>query len=157
MLTPFYQVEASKTSFTMELGQKPSKNPSDYLIGESWSVPLSIVDTSKVDTSQVGSYKIKIYHGLQSFDCTVHIEDTTPPEIKTDIHSLTVLIGETLSLEKLSIRAHDYSKVTAFEISHATASLLDLDYTLEESYNLQTLFASGVDVCSDSYMFPYGG
>lgn len=83
--------------------------------------------------------------------------DTTPPDIKCSVHSLTLKKGESLSLDRLSLRITDKSKIGEPFFSKITANSLNL-YGLEENtVEIANQFSAGIEMKEQTYTFPYGG
>lgn len=74
-----YKVEQVNTEFVIELGDRLTQNPYDYVAGMAWSVEKSEIDFSKVTEDEVGEYEVLLKHGWQEFTYSVTVQDTTPP------------------------------------------------------------------------------
>uniref|UniRef100_UPI004056113B immunoglobulin-like domain-containing protein n=1 Tax=Agathobacter sp. TaxID=2021311 RepID=UPI004056113B len=83
--------------------------------------------------------------------------DTTPPVIKCSVRTLTLKKGESLSLDRLSLRITDKSKIGEPIISKVTSDHINLANTDETAAQILSRFAEGMEINDLSYAFPYGG
>lgn len=83
--------------------------------------------------------------------------DTIPPDIKCSVRSLTLKKGETLSLDKLSLRITDTSKIGEPYFSKITATELNLYGIEEHTSEIANQFSTGIRINEQSYTFSYGG
>ncbi|MBQ9123076.1 MAG: trypsin-like peptidase domain-containing protein [Lachnospiraceae bacterium] len=94
-----YKVESVTTGFVIELGDKFTRDPFDYVEGMEWSVEKSELDFSKVDEQQVGEYQVTLKHGWQEFTYTMTIQDTTPPKLVLQQKDYYLQQGHTYGLD----------------------------------------------------------
>lgn len=76
-----YKVSPIRGRFVVELGEKVSRNPADYVKGTDWAVNLCELDLSHVKEDIPGTYTATIKHGLQEFQYEIIIQDTKGPKI----------------------------------------------------------------------------
>lgn len=68
---------------TVELGDKVSKDPADYLEGHAISFLFAKIDVSAVNDKKLGDYTATCKHGRTEYTYKVSVVDTTAPTIKT--------------------------------------------------------------------------
>ena len=83
--------------------------------------------------------------------------DTTPPELKCSVRSLTLTKGESLSLDRLSLYVTDKSKLQEPFFSKVTSKHLNLSGIEENADKIATDFSKGIELYDTSYTFSYGG
>lgn len=96
-----YRVEPAFDSVTYELGDPVSVDVGDYLLGTEWSVGLSELDISRVDSGRIGTYQAVVRHGRDEFSYEIIIEDTVPPVIVGKRETVYLAMGREYSPERL--------------------------------------------------------
>lgn len=95
---------------TIELGEKPDTDVSDYVSGSSWVYKHTRIDTSGVNTLRVGDYEVKAENPFDTYIYTIHVRDTTPPELNVGYGWKNVLeAGRTYDLNVIGAEAYDLS------------------------------------------------
>ena len=89
----FYRVVPAFDSVTYELGDIVSRDVGDYLLGTEWSVGLSELDLSRVDSGRIGTYQAVVHHGRNEFSYEIIIEDTMPPVIMGKREAVYLAMG----------------------------------------------------------------
>lgn len=156
-LLPAFAATQKTNSFTTELGKPLDTSASTYITCEKWSLPFTIVDTSDVDITKVGTYPITVYHGFQKFTYENNIVDTTPPEITCSVSSITVEKGKTVNMSSLGIRTMDRSDITSCIISTISSDKMNLSHESATDSLLASTYKDGVSIQSESFEFLYGG
>ena len=77
----FFDVTPKSGTVQLELGDRLSLDPLDYLDGAQWSVKLSQMDFSLVNQERIGDYPLRISHGFSHYDLTVSVRDTQAPRV----------------------------------------------------------------------------
>lgn len=76
-----YKVEPAFQRMTYEYGEEVSRDMEDYLTGTDWSVHLGVLDLSRVNERETGTYEAIVRHGRKEFAYEITIQDTVSPEI----------------------------------------------------------------------------
>ena len=155
--SPVFKVELSNTESHLEIGTKVETNPSYYLKGNSWCVPLSYVDTSSVKYTLVGRYPIYIYHGFQKFTSYVNVTDTTAPIVSCDVKTQTVTPGETLSVHTLGLNIQDYSEIESIKFSKISSSKFYTGLPDDITAEMRAAYYKGIEMEAEEFQFAYGG
>ena len=156
-LTPDFQATPVASKFNIELGNKIKSSPENYISCSNWSMPFTIVDTSKINEKEVGAYPITVYHGFQRFTYEAVISDTTPPEITSQLRSITIKKGDLVNLDTLGIQVQDKSKIAKCTLSTVTSSSVNLPSDSGTDDLLETAYRNGIEIDATTYAFSYGG
>ncbi len=157
MLSPLFAVSLSEETVFSEVGKPLEIDPHSLLEGQDWCVSLSYIDTSKVNSKEVGIYPITIYHGFERYTSAVSVVDTTPPVINCGIRHTTIKKGEAITLNKLGITATDKSPLDRLLFSHVSAELIRVEGNEEDAAYTENLFKEGRDIWTDSFTFDHAG
>jgi len=157
VLSPLFQVQQKTSEIHLEVGTKPSQEPSVYLEGDNFAVELSMVDTSKVKETKVGRYPIYIYHGFDKYTTYVNVTDTTAPVIKSDIKNMTIKPGEVLSISSLGLDIKDYSEVESVLFTEISSTKFYTGLPEEETVEMRELYRKGIALEAEEFLFSYGG
>lgn len=103
------------------------------------------------------AFEVPLFSTQKQNGVSTEKTDTTPPDIKCSVRSLTLKKGETLSLERLSLRITDKSKIGEPFFSKITADSLNLLETDTSAMQLANHFLDGIEMNEQSYTFSYGG
>lgn len=122
----FYRVAPAFDSVIYELGDTVSRDVSDYLLGMEWSVRLSELDISRVDTNRIGTYQAVVRHGRDEFLYEIIIEDTVPPVIIGKRATVYLAMGREYPPEKLieSVTDRDPQIMLCFLKGEADSALV---------------------------------
>ncbi len=155
--SPLFEVHLRTTESHLEIGKAISQDPSYYLDGQDWCVPLSYIDVSSVKNNKVGRYPIYIYHGFQKYISYVNVTDTTPPVVKCDVKNKTVVPGDIVSIKSLGIHATDYSDIETIQFSKIASTKFDTGLPDEQTSEIRELYRKGIAIQGDKFQFAYGG
>ncbi len=98
---------------TIELGDSVSDDAAEYIEGTPWTIEHTTVDLTGLNTCKVGDYTVRAVNMFASYDYTIHVRDTVPPEIKVGYSLDTVLAaGRDYDLSVLQAKAEDKSGTT---------------------------------------------
>ena len=84
-------------------------------------------------------------------------QDTTPPDIRCSVRSLTLTKGESLSIDRLSLYVTDKSKLQEPFFSNIISNHLNLSGIEENADKIANDFSKGIELYDTSYTFSYGG
>lgn len=157
MKSPLFKVTLSTTETHLEIGDKLSNSPSDYLSGEDWCVSLSYVDTSSVKKTKVGRYPIYIYHGFHKYTCYVNVMDTLAPVVTCDVKNKTISPGETVSVDTLGLNIQDHSEIESIAFTKISSSHFYTGLPEEEMAQMKEAYLKGIDMRAEEFQFAYGG
>lgn len=102
-------------------------------------------------------YAFNLFPIQKEFTTSTQKTDSIPPTIKCSVRSLTLKKGETLSLDKLSLRITDTSTIGEPYFSKITATQLNLSEEKENTAEIANQFSDGLELHTQSYTFSYGG
>lgn len=155
MASPFFKVNATREEIHLELGESLNKDPSYYIEGSSWCIPFSRLDTKDVNFKKVGHYTATLHHGFQHLNYDIIIKDTKAPEISCDIKSLTVMKGDTVSLESLGVEVIEYSELKRSDFVKLRSENINLDSYSDPAF--YDTYYTGLPLSCQEYCFTYGG
>lgn len=124
ILFPRGGVEQTKTTATLEAGEKFEFKPSEYFKGLSEDVKKKDfkVDDSKIDNTKPGKYDVKITYDEEDYKISVEVKDTIAPEVSE---------VETISTRDLT----DIEKNQNIKVEDATATTVTVDRYVKISDN----------------------
>ena len=157
MQSPLFRVTLTQSELHLELGTSASTQASTYLDGDSWSVPLSYVDTSKVKKNKTGRYPVYIYHGFDTYTCYVNVTDTTAPVVSCDIKTKTVTPGEIVSVDSLGLKIEDYSEISSTAFTCISSTHFYTGLPDEKTEEMREAYKKGLDMFAEEFQFAYGG
>ena len=95
--------------YIVELGEKASVSPSDYLFGYPFIVQYADVDVSGVNTDRVGEYSAAARLLFYRYHLNVTVRDTVPPEIVPFEDELFIATGREYAPEDFAGEINDAS------------------------------------------------
>ena len=108
----YNRFEVKQEKVTIELGEKISKLPEDYIVASEKVLTETELDTSNVDTMKVGTYVIHATWKKHSADITVVVKDTVAPEVtlkENDV--LSVMVGQEIKSTDLIEKVDDLAGI----------------------------------------------
>ncbi|MGN0483130.1 MAG: SH3 domain-containing protein [Lachnospiraceae bacterium] len=115
------KVKLVKDNLVVEAGADLNFDINKYVDASESKIEKLTVDTSKVDTSKVGEYEIKIIYKKQELTVKVKVTDTVAPVIEQPEKALKAKVGEKVLIEKLALSVKDASDYTlTFEDGETT-------------------------------------
>ena len=117
------KITQTADTMTVELGADLDFNAADYFNANENILNELAVDSSQVDTSEVGSGEITVTYKNDAFKITVNVEDTTAPVVTEKEELSAITDGETIT-------ASDYA--TADDLSDCKIYFIIEDSETEE-------------------------
>ena len=155
--SPLFRVRLSIQDSHLEVGTKPSTDPTFYLNEKDWSAPLSYVDTSAVKYTEVGRYPIYIYHGFQKLTTYVNTTDTTAPLVSCAVKNKTILPGEIISVHSLGLNIEDYSEIESTLFTKISSTNFYTGLPDEQTEGMREAYRKGISMEAEDFQFAYGG
>lgn len=108
----YNRFEVKQEKVTIELGEKISKLPEDYIVANEKALTETELDTSNVDTMKVGTYVIHATWKKHSADITVIVKDTVSPEVTLkENNTLSVMVGQEIKSTDLIEKVDDLAGI----------------------------------------------
>ena len=155
--SPLFKVTLATKETHLEAGKKAETNPAFYLDGPDWCIPFSYVDTSSVTYTKVGRYPVYLYHGFQKLTSYVNVVDTTAPTVKCEIKNITVIPGETLSVQKLGLKIQDFSEISSMKFSKIASTNFYTGLPDEDTVDMREAYRQGIPMEAEEFQFAFGG
>lgn len=122
--------------FVVELGDKASASPSDYLFGYGFIIDRATIDVGKVDTGKVGEYKGTAKLFFYNYPLQIKVTDTTPPEILPYEEELYIATGREYAPEYFAESISDLSGAVKCRISYNGAERTGISFPEAGHYSL---------------------
>lgn len=116
----YNEYSAKETVVKVELGDKLSEKPEDYVKANKTALKKTVLDLSKVDQKKVGKYQAKASCDKKSVTFEVEIVDTTKPKltlVKTDSGSYQAVVGQILNGTALMESVEDLAGIKTISFS----------------------------------------
>ena len=116
----YNEYSAKETVVKVELGDKLSEKPEDYVKANKTALKKTVLDLSKVDQKKVGKYQAKASYDKKSVTFEVEIVDTTKPKlmlVKTESGSYQAVVGQTLNGTALMEAVEDLAGIKTISFS----------------------------------------
>lgn len=116
----YNEYSAKEPVVKVELGDKISEKPEDYVKANKTALKKTVLDLSKVDQKKVGKYQAKASYDKKSVTFEVEIVDTTKPKltlVKTESGSYQAVVGQTLNGTALMESVEDLAGIKTISFS----------------------------------------
>lgn len=116
----YNEYSAKEPVVKVELGDKISEKPEDYVKANKTALKKTVLDLSKVDQKKVGKYPVKASCDKKSVTFEVEIVDTTKPKltlVKTESGSYQAVVGQTLNGTALMESVEDVAGIKEISFS----------------------------------------
>lgn len=116
----YNEYSAKEAVVKVELGDKISEKPEDYVKANKKALKKTVLDLSKVDQKKVGKYQAKASCDKKSVTFEVEIVDTTKPKlmlVKTESGSYQAVVGQPLNGTALMESVEDLAGIKTISFS----------------------------------------
>jgi hypothetical protein len=127
-------------NIVMELGSTVSTNPSFYADFNGVAPENCVMNTTQINTKQVGTYNYSITCGNKTYNGVVNVKDTIAP--KTNLQDVVKVVGESVEAKEFIVSCDDAS-TCSYEFGDLNAITSDLQTPGEYSVDIIVSDTSG--------------